>query len=634
VTAYSYSVSFAVALASRPILGLGRIWADGNLLRGAAGDLKVGGSLRIHDGHGDQAPDPLIAADKGEEAPAFRGTAYALFESLELGEFGNRIPALSFEILADPGPVTLAQLLAPGPVAVAATRELAGLQGFTLDAGPVRHALAALGQVYPMALDAGAGPLAITATDQLPAQVPTLPEPAAAREEEAFGHASGRRRSRVAAAGPLPAALRYYDPERDYQPGLQRAEGRSRPGQVQVIELPAVFSADHARSLASAASLRAGWARQTLAWRMAELDSAIGPGAVVRLPGEGGCWRVESWEWRDQGVELELVRLPQGAATVLPGDAGQALPKPDLLTGPTLLRAFELPWDGIGSSDAAVFAAATSSASAGWKGAVLYAELDGGLAPLGPSGAQRCAIGQSTGALAPSTGLLLDRSASLHVQLVAGDLALASTSLAGLAAGDNRALLGGEVIQFLQAEALGGGVWRLAGLLRGRGGTEAQAVAGHPAGTEFALLDHRLAPLDTIIVGRSAATAAIGPGDSAPVTAPIANRGISLKPLTPVHPRGTELANGGIALRWTRRARGGWNWPDEVELPEPEGAEGYRVGLGPVAGPVRQWETPEPCFALSGPERLALQASHPGETLWVRQVGRHALSDPLRLAQF
>ena len=39
VTTYHYSVSFAVALSSRPLAGLGRIWADGNLLRGEDGAL-------------------------------------------------------------------------------------------------------------------------------------------------------------------------------------------------------------------------------------------------------------------------------------------------------------------------------------------------------------------------------------------------------------------------------------------------------------------------------------------------------------------------------------------------------------------------------------------------------------------
>ena len=36
-TEYSYAVSLAVALSSRPIRRIGRIWADGNLLRGSSG---------------------------------------------------------------------------------------------------------------------------------------------------------------------------------------------------------------------------------------------------------------------------------------------------------------------------------------------------------------------------------------------------------------------------------------------------------------------------------------------------------------------------------------------------------------------------------------------------------------------
>jgi len=91
VTSFNYTVSLAVALASRPIAGIGRIWADGNLLRGSAGDLKTGGTLRIYYGHGDQPADPLIASDRGLDCPAFRGLAYCVFEDLHLGDFGNRI---------------------------------------------------------------------------------------------------------------------------------------------------------------------------------------------------------------------------------------------------------------------------------------------------------------------------------------------------------------------------------------------------------------------------------------------------------------------------------------------------------------------------------------------------------------
>ena len=62
---YSYSVSFAVALSSRPLREIRRIWADGNLLRGAAGDFKVSTEFRFHDGSVVQTVDPLIGSIEG-----------------------------------------------------------------------------------------------------------------------------------------------------------------------------------------------------------------------------------------------------------------------------------------------------------------------------------------------------------------------------------------------------------------------------------------------------------------------------------------------------------------------------------------------------------------------------------------
>lgn len=90
-TSFSYSASFAVALCEGPIDRLGTIWADGRVL-----DLD-GLEYRLHPGGPDQAVDPLIAAIEGE-APAYRGTAYVVFEDLPLEAFGNRLPQLSFEV--------------------------------------------------------------------------------------------------------------------------------------------------------------------------------------------------------------------------------------------------------------------------------------------------------------------------------------------------------------------------------------------------------------------------------------------------------------------------------------------------------------------------------------------------------
>jgi hypothetical protein len=99
-TEYLYYTSFAVALCEGPITGIGRIWADGKPM-----DLS-GVSWRWYPGNEAQTADPFIAAKMGAAStPAYRGTAYVVFEDLPVANYGNRLPQLSFEVfrpLADP----------------------------------------------------------------------------------------------------------------------------------------------------------------------------------------------------------------------------------------------------------------------------------------------------------------------------------------------------------------------------------------------------------------------------------------------------------------------------------------------------------------------------------------------------
>ncbi|RDW14244.1 baseplate multidomain protein megatron [Paracoccus thiocyanatus] len=92
-TEYLYYASFAVALCEGPITGIGRIWADGKPM-----DLS-GVTWRWYPGDETQTADPLIAARMGAaNTPAYRGTAYVVFEELALSTYGNRLPQLSFEV--------------------------------------------------------------------------------------------------------------------------------------------------------------------------------------------------------------------------------------------------------------------------------------------------------------------------------------------------------------------------------------------------------------------------------------------------------------------------------------------------------------------------------------------------------
>jgi GTA TIM-barrel-like domain/Putative phage tail protein len=93
VTEYKYYGNFAVALCEGAISGLGRCWADGKIF-----DLNAA-THRLYRGTETQAADSLIVAKMGAgNAPAYRGTAYVVFEHLPLEKFGNRIPQLSFEV--------------------------------------------------------------------------------------------------------------------------------------------------------------------------------------------------------------------------------------------------------------------------------------------------------------------------------------------------------------------------------------------------------------------------------------------------------------------------------------------------------------------------------------------------------
>ncbi|MEM0899603.1 MAG: glycoside hydrolase TIM-barrel-like domain-containing protein [Pseudomonadota bacterium] len=93
-TTYSYSCSFAIAVALNPVSMIKRIWVDGRELE----QKKV--RLRKYLGGAGQAPDPLIEAKQGfSKAPAYRDIAYVVFEDFQLEDYGNRIPQFRFEVV-------------------------------------------------------------------------------------------------------------------------------------------------------------------------------------------------------------------------------------------------------------------------------------------------------------------------------------------------------------------------------------------------------------------------------------------------------------------------------------------------------------------------------------------------------
>lgn len=108
-TSYTYDADFAIAICEGSISGVRRIWADSKLIYDVSttasaetlaksGDVAKGFLLYL--GTSSQSPDPLMQAAIGvDDTPAFLDTAYIVFEAFQLADYGNRLPAFSFEVV-------------------------------------------------------------------------------------------------------------------------------------------------------------------------------------------------------------------------------------------------------------------------------------------------------------------------------------------------------------------------------------------------------------------------------------------------------------------------------------------------------------------------------------------------------
>lgn len=93
-------------------------------------------------------------------------------------------------------------------------------------------------------------------------------------------------------------------------------------------------------------------------------------------------------------------------------------------------------------------------------------------------------------------------------------------------------------------------------------------------------------------------------------------------PPSPVHLKGTALADGALQLEWVRRSRSGCQWRDGVEVPLGEDAEAYAVRVLRADGGTTAIDCPVP--------RLTLPPEHASGAcrIEVRQIGTHGLSAP------
>ncbi len=622
---YSYHASFAVALSGRPATRIGRIWADGKLLRGAAGDFKTQTGFRFYSGREDQEVDPLIAGAEDGAAPAYRGVCYAVFEDMALEDFGNRIPILSFELIADAA-VTLGDILSELGGGTLEADCQTPVIGFAADGGTVRQTVAPLLALKSLdAVDLAArvrvaaptGPVRPILAAQLGAAQGPRGGPPLACSTKARAHRASLFR------------LGYADPARDFQPGEQRAE-LFIPGRSAARELLLALGAGDARrwALDALLDLRARDEEVHIALPWAALD--LGIGDLLSLPERTGIWRVLTVSFDEMRVTARLCRYAPPPDGTPPADAGRGLLAPDTIHGPTRLVLAELPMLDTGVATRPVVVAAAAGPQPGWRQAALSQSADQGArwTDIGATAAPAI-FGTAASLLAPVSPHLVDRVSHLVVDLLHDEMALRGVDEDALLAGENLMMVGRELVQFGRAERIGPARYRLTQLLRGRRGTEAEMV-GHRLGEDVLLLDRTtLLELEVPAGAARWSVMAAGLDDPAPVVRTIDLAGLATRPLAPMHLSAAWTETGALQFRWVRRSRAGWDWPDGVDAPLAEEREAYRLMLTPEIGPVVQLDLNAPVAMQAAPQISAWRAAGARRLDWqVVQIGTAGSSPP------
>jgi hypothetical protein len=617
---YTYSASFAVAIAGREIFDIGRIWADGKLLREAGGALSTGGLLRIYKGDEGQLPDPLIEAVEGAgNVPAHRGLAYVVFEDLELAEFANRIPNLTFEVIAETGGVAVlgdivADLAArAGLDALDASALTQSVRGFVVPrAMPARAALEALGRAFQFDAAEVDGivlfqkkPVATTTTID-PGDLGAAPANSPAGEALILQRAQELELARE-------VALHYIDPGRDYQPNVQRARRlTSASPTITALESPLVLSAAEAKQAAEITLSQHWIGRESARFSLPTKYLALAPGDVVALATNGVSRQIRL-ERIEAGAAIHCEGVTQSPAAYVssaPAESGGFAGQTVADFGVTTLVLANLPALTSAHAITPVFYAAVAGDTAGWRGAALYVSSDGGLSyALLTTAIAPAVMGSVASPPGDGPSAFWDNGNSLSVSLLLADMELESRPALSVLNGANAALVGNEIIQFRSAVLEADGSYTLSGLLRGRRGTE-WAIAGHGAGERFVLLEEAtLIALDTDLgaIAKPYDYKALSENQSlAEVAAQSFTYGAeNLRPFSPVDARGARDGAQNLSVTWKRRTRSGGEWTDGTDVPLGEASERYAIDILDGAAVVRTIETTAPTLSYSAAEQTA-----------------------------
>jgi hypothetical protein len=224
-----------------------------------------------------------------------------------------------------------------------------------------------------------------------------------------------------------------------------------------------------------------------------------------------------------------------------------------------------------------------------------------------------CIIGETLDPLPVGPTSRFDRVNRMRVRLYGGALVSVADSI--LLGGANAAAVqrpdgAWEILQFANAELVGEHTYQLSRFLRGQAGGEWAMGDPLPAGASFVLLDEHVVAiargLDSL--GRPMQLRIIATtrdhGDTAALAMEAIPQSTALRPLSPVHLRGTRV-DGNVCISWVRRTRrDGDSWA-AGDVPLGEEREAYAVDILSGSAVVRTFNANEPTMHYPAADELA-----------------------------
>ncbi len=624
---YSYSVNMAVALSCRTAQRIGRIWAEGNLLRGAAGDFKSNTAFRFYNGYDDQPLDPLIAsAETIGNCPAFRGLSYVVFEDFQLADYGNRIPSLTFELFERESDVPLVDIAHYASQGAIVGESSETISGYALEGDNGRSALAPLLNHMPVLLRPDSTSLYLYDwwSDALASSAATI-------ADQSDNTQLDRPRRRRDPSGKLAQALtlRHYDPARDYQTGVQRSQFSDTGRVASQIDLPVTLRSDAARRLADLQLLQASRSRELWTGHVVVDENRLLAGDWLADPGGDGYWQIVEIEHLLGAVKISAQRsINADPDKSYLADAGRNLAALDALTGRTVLALMDLPVLNATDTGQPILAVAAAGDAGSWRSAALALQGSNGLIEQGITAAP-ATMGHVIGALPAHSPYLVDEQSQLLIELLSDVMEIPAASVNPLYHTISSFWVGGEIIQAGHVQYLGDNRYLLSRIIRGCFGTE-HRVELHQADEQIILLENEtLRFLDSTLamVGTAITLEASGIGDVTPSTAAVLVTGNAIRPRSPIHGFAKLTGLQDIDVGWTRRTRVDPGWIDGVDVPLAEDSEQYRITIH-CAGTELLTETVQTNqFTLAA--AILLSWNLPPEstlTFEVRQIGRYSMS--------